>query len=350
MKTINGIPVYNICLTEETDGIDLVSFVDTPAIETKGFAFEHLKDNFKFEVAKDKQMVAGPALIPDLPIIRRVEDGSFYYVIFTKEVIVELVSRFKKTEKRHRINVDHQDIVESAYIFADWIIEDPEKDKSRMYGFDLPVGTWFIETKVDDTEFWNREIKEGQKYGYSIEGFFDVEMAFMTDIINKNKTKENTMTKLKFVKETLVDGTVIYVSAIEVGGEVKVVDENGDSVPVFDGEHVLVDGKTLVTVDGKITEVKPASETETEMAEEAVVVEEETPEEVIETPATEITEEAIMHMLQPKFDEIYAMIAKLQNDLETASVAVAPVEMSATVSSAEELINKTQKLKALFGK
>jgi hypothetical protein len=46
-----------------------------------------------------------------------------------------------------------------------------------MYGFDLPVGTWFIEVKITDEEFWNKEVKENGKYGFSIEGLMGLSLS-----------------------------------------------------------------------------------------------------------------------------------------------------------------------------
>lgn len=67
-----------------------------------------------------------------------------------------------------------------------------------------------------------------------------------------------------------------------------------------DGEHVLVDGRTIVVVDGVITEIKEPAE------------EEETKEE--ETEASESNEE--MEALQKENDTLKAQIESLQNELE----------------------------------
>ena len=61
--------------------------------------------------------------------------------------------------------LDGMSVVES------WIIEDEKTDKSRLYGFDLPVGTWMISMKVNNDEVWN-DVKEGKVRGFSIEGYF----------------------------------------------------------------------------------------------------------------------------------------------------------------------------------
>ena len=53
-----------------------------------------------------------------------------------------------------------------------WIVENPEMDKSKMYGFEVPEGTWMISMKVENDEVWNDYVKEGKVKGFSIEGYF----------------------------------------------------------------------------------------------------------------------------------------------------------------------------------
>jgi preprotein translocase subunit YajC len=59
--------------------------------------------------------------------------------------------------------------------------------------------------------------------------------------------------KVEMAEYSLADGTKVMISALEVGGEVKL--EDGSAAP--DAEHELADGTKIVTVDGIITEVKP---------------------------------------------------------------------------------------------
>ena len=52
-----------------------------------------------------------------------------------------------------------------------WIVEG-EQDKSRIYGLDVPVGTWMVSMKVENDAIWEKFVKEGSVKGFSIEGFF----------------------------------------------------------------------------------------------------------------------------------------------------------------------------------
>ena len=44
-------------------------------------------------------------------------------------------------------------------------------DKSKLFGYDLPNGTWFVKMRIDNDELWSK-IKDGELKGLSIEGYF----------------------------------------------------------------------------------------------------------------------------------------------------------------------------------
>jgi hypothetical protein len=72
----------------------------------------------------------------------------------------------------------------NAFINSSWIKES-ENDKSVGYPEfkDLPVGTWFIEVKVEDESFWNNKVKDEGYYSFSIEGILGLEKVEMKKTI-----------------------------------------------------------------------------------------------------------------------------------------------------------------------
>ncbi len=66
--------------------------------------------------------------------------------------------------------------------------------------------------------------------------------------------------KQDFAEYQLANGTKVMISALEVGGEVKL--EDGSNAP--DGEHQLADGSQISTLEGKIVEIKDAEKPEQE--------------------------------------------------------------------------------------
>jgi hypothetical protein len=56
-------------------------------------------------------------------------------------------------------------------VVESWLIEDEKMDKSKLYGFNLPKGTWMISMKVDNDDVW-QQVKDEKIKGFSIEGYF----------------------------------------------------------------------------------------------------------------------------------------------------------------------------------
>jgi hypothetical protein len=69
---------------------------------------------------------------------------------------------------------------------------------------------------------------------------------------------EEAVEKKQMAMAVLADGTEIYSPDAEfgIGSELFVMDAEGNPIPAPDGEHETAEGKILVVVEGKISEVK----------------------------------------------------------------------------------------------
>jgi hypothetical protein len=124
---------------------------------------------FKF-AADEKQILVGPAMVPEINIPRLDDSGDTYFVKFSPETIKEIMMKYFKEKRTNDLNTDHEENEAGAYIFESWIVEDPETDKANtVYGYNVPAGTWMITVKVDDLATWRR-VKAGELRGFSIEG------------------------------------------------------------------------------------------------------------------------------------------------------------------------------------
>jgi hypothetical protein len=174
------LPVYQIIVEDGDDtGISLISLVEDPAIVMKGMAFNN-KEVMSFKEVGDKQIIIGPALIPDMKIYREDEKYGQYYVTFTKETIAKMVEKFNKYGSNRKINIDHSNQMVDAFIIQDWVTEDAVYDKSRKYGIEVPVGTYMIMVKIEDTKFWLEEVKGNEKFGFSIEGLLGQQLVSLS--------------------------------------------------------------------------------------------------------------------------------------------------------------------------
>jgi hypothetical protein len=120
----------------------------------------------------DQQIVVGPAMIPNILIPRRDAMGNLFHVFFSKDTIKEIAERFMKEQKLHNTDVNHNDeVVQENTLLESWLVEDPKRDKSSLYGFDVPKGTWMTSYKINNSETW-KKIKDGELNGFSIAGNF----------------------------------------------------------------------------------------------------------------------------------------------------------------------------------
>lgn len=173
------LPIYEAVIDEmdESTGFKLISIVRDPAIGVKAMCFSEMdKIEIKLKVVEDKQLLIGPALIPDLKIYRNDQYGE-YYTIFRSEQIRKMVERFNRSGSNKKINFNHSNKMIDAYIMQDFIIEDPVYNNARAYGYDnLPVGTYFIVCKVEDKKFWDSYVKSEGFSGFSVEGLFGMRL------------------------------------------------------------------------------------------------------------------------------------------------------------------------------
>ena len=215
------LPTYEIVVDEfDETGISLISLVEDPAIMVKGMAFNK-SETMSFKEVGDKQVIVGPALIPDMRIPRDDDKYGKYYVVFSKETIEKMVEKFNKYGSNRKINIDHSNMMVDGFIMEDWIVEDTVYDKSRKYGFEVPVGTYMIMVKIEDKKFWNEEVKGNGKFGFSIEGMLGQQLISLS--------KEVTIDDL--TEEDL----------IQIFSEIFIADSsNVDKVKYFEDKRELV--------------------------------------------------------------------------------------------------------------
>ena len=153
--------------------IDAISLVTSPAIEQDFVFFGKEKNNLTFaKVDEEKRMLISPALIPEKTILRHdPQTSSDYFVFFSKDTVRKASELYLKHNNHHKATYQHQDRVSGILTVESWIIEDSKLDKSTLYGFSLPVGTWMVKLKIDNDEIWSK-IKDGELKGLSIEGYF----------------------------------------------------------------------------------------------------------------------------------------------------------------------------------
>ena len=174
--------------------IDAISLVTSPAIESEFVFFGKEKNNLTFaKVDEEKRMLISPALIPNKQIFRHDPNtDSDYYVFFSKATVRKASELYLKHNNHHKATYQHQDRVSGVLTVESWIKEG-DSDKSKLYGYDLPNGTWFVKMKIENDELWQK-IRSGELKGLSIEGYFTNKFEQMQ---KKEFTNEEVKTALK---------------------------------------------------------------------------------------------------------------------------------------------------------
>lgn len=182
--------------TKDEYGINAVSVVRDPAIEENFIALNKHEVELK-EVDTEKRILMGAALIPNKQIYRRNKDKE-YYIFFSEETVRKASELFLMRSNQNNATYEHErEMLKGMSVVESWIIEDEKTDKSRLYNFNLPKGTWMISMKVNNDDVW-QSVKDGEVKGFSIEGHFadKYEMSIQKEqIINKLKDLINNYEK-----------------------------------------------------------------------------------------------------------------------------------------------------------
>jgi len=168
------------------DGVRFVSVVDNPAIRVSGVYFndENKEESYKFkEINTEKGILAGPIMIPDIRICREDKIRGKFNGFFSKDTIERIVYRWSKNNFNNNINFNHTDKMANGVLIEYWLISDPTFDKSRIYGFNLPIGTWFGLVKFDDMEFFQDVVKNGFS-SFSVEVNASLKANFSEEIMS----------------------------------------------------------------------------------------------------------------------------------------------------------------------
>ena len=261
----DNIPTYNALISDDNEGIFVISLVDAPATETNWMCFKE-QENIKFSIVnEDEHILAGVVMVADKPIYRIAPDGTEYYIVFSKDVIKRMAEKmlddntFNNIDIQHDGNIIPRDKVKLVELF----IADEAKGIKPNY-LDVPDGSLLANYKIYDDELWNMA-KSGVLNGFSLEGVFST----IRYKHNKN-IKHNKMSKIKeMLKSILVQlgevttdkGILTYDGDLAPGVEVK----NEDGSKPADGEYKVGEDKVIVVKDGYVDEIR---EIEEEMAEE----------------------------------------------------------------------------------
>lgn len=282
MVTIDGIPVYNAIADEFGLGIERISLVDDPAVQSNFLAFNKDRKPQMYAVQdEDQHRVIGVVMRADFPIYRKDPGLGEYYVMYSAEVIRQMAERYLLKGRQNEVNTMHVpgsdvDGVNMVQYFIKGKGLSPE-------GFDdISDGSLFAEFHVTNSDVW-AAIKAGTYRGFSLEGVFDLTPAEDKDRVQaivdtlegkfskilKNSKTDTTMAKIKGLlarlAKALVElgnvttdkGILAWDGAedLKEGDAVYIEDAEGERTTAADGDYTTEDGKVITVAGGKVAAI-----------------------------------------------------------------------------------------------
>tara|TARA_Y100000385_G_scaffold65857_1_gene65312 strand:- start:1281 stop:1883 length:603 start_codon:yes stop_codon:yes gene_type:complete len=186
---------------QEESGIEAISIVESPAIESDFVALKNEEVKLA-EISKEKRILLGALLIPNKPIYRNGSEGD-YYIFFSKDTISKASQMYLRNGYQNNSTLEHSKDLKGLTLVESWIVEDEVQDKSRKYGLNVPVGTWMGAVKVNNEEVWNEYVRTNKVKGFSIEGYFADKMEAPKEEIKEDMSSEIDKQTLLKIKEIL---------------------------------------------------------------------------------------------------------------------------------------------------
>lgn len=181
-------------------GVDAISVVETPAIESNFVALK--AEEIKLaQVDTEKRILMGAVLIPEKPIYRRNGEDE-YYIYFSKDTVNKASQLFFQNGNQNNWTLEHGKEIKGLTVVESWIVEDMAKDKSAIYNLSVPVGTWMASVKVEDPVIWNDYVKTGKVKGFSLEGYFADKLEEKKQLSTQNRKEEIINQIKKLINES----------------------------------------------------------------------------------------------------------------------------------------------------
>ena len=165
--------IYYIDINDEDEtGLDAISLVQHPAIEVDFLCFNEDAKKIDFSADEDKHILTAVALRADHPIYRRNGDYE-YWIVFTKDVIRKLVTKYAKNNLFNSVNIEHNDysFVKSAYMIESYIVDKARGIVPSEFK-DIEDGSWIVSYYIDDESLWNVVKNTDALNGLSVQGLF----------------------------------------------------------------------------------------------------------------------------------------------------------------------------------
>lgn len=284
--TIDGIPVFQALVNDADTGMFKISLVDDPAVQSNFQAFANKKPVMYAVEDESKRLVLGVVMRADFPIYRRDDSMGEYYVVYSADTIRTMAEKYLVEGRQNDVNLMHAEGSDvSGVDMVQYFIKDTEKGIIPAGFDDIADGSLFAEFHIVNDEVWDA-VLDGTYKGFSLEGVFDLvpeqnvdKVQDIVDTLNGlfsrifKPKKYEKMTKVKGLLARLARALVEMGNVttdkgilswdgeedLKAGDAVYIEDQDGNRTPAADGDYTTGDGKVIIVVDGKVSEIKDSA-------------------------------------------------------------------------------------------
>lgn len=198
-KTMHTLPIYYAEIDFDDEGIQFVSLVDYPAVESNFVAFsKQERQDVRFAMVEDgdQHLLVGVVMRADFPIYRCDECLGEYYIVYRKDTIRRMAEKMLYDGRTSAVNVMHTPVCVNGVNLQELFIKDTAKGIAPEGFEDIEDGSLFATYKVHNHEVWSA-IKRGEFKGFSLEGLFQVKEA------DPDAEVENLLRELEEMEKTI---------------------------------------------------------------------------------------------------------------------------------------------------
>lgn len=174
------LPIYYAEINFDDDGIQYVSLVDFPAVETNfiTLAKQDKAEHIRLAAVEDgeQRLLIGVVMRADFPIYRNDCQRGEYYIVYKRDTVRHMAEKMLYDGRTSAVNIMHTPVTVNGVNLQELFIKDSEKGISPKGFEDIEDGSLFAVYKVHNREVWEA-VKRGDYAGFSLEGLFELKEA-----------------------------------------------------------------------------------------------------------------------------------------------------------------------------
>jgi len=301
-------PIYEFIINPESDHFT-TSLVKDPAVETTLMYFNAETEKPIFFANEEKRVIYAVAMRPNKLIFRKETDKiPAHYGFFSAESIEKFQENYAKHQGDNRVNVNHTEKpIDGVFKIENWIVKNPEIDKSKELGLTTEVGDLIQGFKIENNDVWE-QCKNGNLDGLSIEASLG------------RKLVSNFKTEIEMSKPSKLDAVIDAIKSVFASEEEKTPEQIAEE-----------EAQKKAEADKMAEDTPPATDDKAELEAENEMLKAKVADleaKLATMEADKVKEETELETMKKEVAEVKAEFAKFKSETPaTAPIVNAPIEV-----------------------